>query len=842
MGSVPTESEVLSAAKRYIENGLAVHWLHRRAKNPVGKDWQNAPVHTLETLTAEYRTGYNIGIRPGEHSHTPAGYMALFDLDIRKPELAAEAWACLLAKWPAAREAPYVISGSRDETGAVAESRHVYVITPTPLRSMTLGHSEGFSMVFDPKKGRDVKKWDWSVDLYGAPKQAVLPPSVHPDSGENYVWGREFDWDLLELGVGPVVSAELVESWGAREDDLSLDDDDDLMALARSAPMGLSEAEIESTLADLPEDWIEDHDLWVQAGMALHHEYGGSQIGFEKWCQWARQSEKFDLKDHKTRWKSFKGRGTPVRMATLIKAAGENRLAVAHADFDDLLGDVEIPMSGQNALTVVSTDVDDDLADLLGPTDSIAPGASGRPVLQYDPEWRTHFQRNEEGQLKKGLHNVRLILRNDARLRGIVARNIFNGEIVMVKEPAKSKRNRDRPKPVYQLEGEIWKLTDTINGDLWSSSHDCDIRAMIQAPESQGGYGIEITDRDLGAAITIAANENRFHPVREYLESITWDGVSRVDRLFIDYVGSPDDDYHREAALLWLIGAVTRIYEPGHKFDFVPILEGAQGKRKSTFFMTLARHWFAELEGDFHDKKAMVEQMQGAWIIEMPELQGFSKAEVTTIKGFISRQKDKVRLSYERRAAEFFRQCIFGGTTNEEEYLRDASGGRRFWPVACTIAEIDIARLQANVDQIWAEALLMYRQWRERHPNAQLPLYMKNESSAMQAKAMQESRRQGGADEVVAGQIEDWLAQPIGSELGLDDLDGEEPEYRSVTCLLEIFVEMMGKDRSAYTDRDQLMLSRAMRKVSGWGPSGRRDRFANGIGQQRSYQKLYPVI
>lgn len=838
MGTVPTESEVLAAAQRMIENGVAVHWLHRRAKNPVGADWQNAPVHTLESLKAAYQRGYNLGIRPGEHSKTPFGYLHLFDMDIRKPELAAEAWACLLARWPEAHDAPYVISGSG------GESRHVYVFAPAPLRSMNLGHSEGFTMVFDPKKGRDVKKWDWSVDLFGAPRQAVLPPSVHPDTGENYVWGREIEWDLLDLGIGPIVSAETVEAWGVREDDLSLDEDDDLMAMVRASPMGLSEAEVDRTLADLPDDWVEDHDLWVQTGAALHHEYEGSQVGFEKWCQWARQSEKFDVRDSKNRWKSFgKYRGAPVRMATLIKAAGEHRLAEAHADLDDLLGGVEVetgnPVTEQNqALTVVRSEVPDDLADLLGPSDSFAPGASVRPDLTYDPDWRSHFQRNEEGQIKKGLHNVRLIVRNDIRLRGIVARNTFTQEIVLTKEPARAKRNRDRPKPIFQLDGEIWTVKDTINGDLWSTSHDCDIRAMIQAPESQGGYGIDVADRDLAAAITIAANENRFHPIREYLEGEIWDGVPRAERLFVDYVGSPNDAYHREAALLWLIGAVARIYEPGHKFDFVPILEGGQGKRKSTFFTTLARHWSAELEGDFHDKKTMVEQMQGAWILELPELQGFSKAEVTTIKGFVSRQKDKVRLSYEKRAAEFARQCVFGGTTNEQEYLRDSTGGRRFWPIECQVDEIDIRRLEANVDQIWAETLHLYRLWRTQYPTAQLPLYMKNETAATSAKLMQESRRQVGADEVLAGQIEDWLAQPIGSDLGLDDLDDEEPRYRTRTCLLEIWVDMMGRDRAAYSDRDGQLLGRAMRKVEGWRVTGARHRFPNGIGQQRAYEKV----
>lgn len=838
MGSVPDLSEMLSAARPLVEAGVAVHWLHRREKRPVGSDWQTAPVHTMESLEAAYQRGYNLGIRPGEHSKTAAGYLHLWDLDIRDAAQAADAWAVLLRLWPQARTAPFVISGS------AGESRHIYFFTDKPLRSQSFGHSTGFTMVYDPKKEREVKKWDWEVSIYGAPKQAVLPPSVHPETGENYVWGRPIDFDLAEMGLG-VVDADVVESWGAREDDMRLDEDDDLMALARSAPMGLTEIEIDRTLTDLPEDWIEDYDLWVQVGMALHHEYEGSQVGFEKWCEWSRRSEKFDLKECKARWtKSFKGKSNPVRMATLIKAAGDNRLAHAHADLDDLFGDevggAEIallnPIAAQNqSLTIIPPD---DLADLLG--DTIAPGAPVRPSMVYDADWRSHLQRNEEGAIKVSLHNVRLIMRNDIRMRGIIAANRFTQEPVMIKSPGRIKRNRDRPKPMVQLEGHIWELRDPINGTLWSDDHDAAVRAMIEAPESMGGYGIKITDRDMKAAVSVISQENGFHPVKDYLESIRWDGIPRAETLFVDYVGSPDDAYHREAGLLWLIGAVTRIYEPGHKFDFVPILEGLQGKRKSTFFMTLARHWSAELEGDFHDKKAMVEQMQGAWIIEMPELQGFSRAEVQTIKGFISRQKDKVRLSYGRRAAEFHRQCVFGGTTNEEEYLRDSSGGRRFWPIECRVDEIDIVRLVANVDQIWAETLHMYHQWRQRYPSAQLPLYMKNESSALIAKAMQESRRQIGADEVLAGQIEDWLEQPIGADLGLDDLDeNEEPKYRVETCLLELWVMLLGKDKAAYTDRDQQLLSRAMRKVPGWRTTGSRRRFENGIGQQRAYEKIF---
>jgi len=860
MGSVPSESDVLLAARRLVEHGVAVHWLHRRKKRPVGTNWQTAPVHTIDSLKADYQTGFNIGIRPGEHSRTPYGYLHLFDVDIRKPELAREAWACLLKHWPEAREAPFVISGSG------GESRHVYVFTPVPLRSMSLGHSEGFEMVFDPEKGRDVKKRDWEVSLYGAPKQAVLPPSVHPDTGENYRWGREIEWDLLEMGLGPVVSEADIATWGAREDDLSLDDHDDLMAAVRAAPMGLTQAEIDRILADLPEDWVEDHDLWVQAGMALHHEYEGSQLGFERWCEWSKQSAKFDVKDLKTRWKSFKDRKNPVRMATLIKAAGEARLQRDHADLEDLFGDAEVdePTTG-TALALLDTKTqatldddflsdllsespkttDPDLDTILGTDDSIAPGANGASGLgPLDPNWKSYLQMTEDGLgIKATLHNVELIIRNDPRTRGVMAFNEFTQEIVQRGTPKSFKLKKAGPKPVRQLDGHIWDVRDKVNGDLWSDSHDVGVRVVLEAPTRQGGYSLKTSDRDLRSALDKVAHLNKFHPIREYLSGLVWDGERRVSKLFVDYVGAEDNAYHREAGVLTMLAAVTRVFEPGHKFDFVPILEGLQGKRKSTFINILARHWFAELEGDFHDTKAMVEKMQGSWILEIPELQGFSKAEVTTIKGFVSRTFDKVRLAYAKRASEFHRQCIFIGSTNDVEYLRDSTGGRRFLPIACNIGEIDTDLLRKNIDQLWAEAKHLYDVWRREQPHGTLPLYMRNDEASAEAKRLQESRRQVTTDDVMAARIEHWLSQPIGSDLGgFDDLDEVDPEsirYHEEVCIAQIWEEMMGQDINRKSERDQQMLGRAMRKVEGWAPAGQ-TRFAK-YGKQRVFRRIDPI-
>ena len=833
MAKVPDLSEILSAVRPLVDAGVAVHWLHRRSKRPIGDDWQKQPVHTIESLTAAYQTGCNVGVRPGEHSLTAAGYLHLIDLDIRDAGKADAAWDALLRLWPDARNAPFVISGSG------GESRHIYFVTDRPFRSLKLAKSAGFSMVWDADKAREVKKHDWEVEIFGAPKQAVLPPSVHPDTGEQYRWGREIDFDLLALGIGPILPSSLVESWGAAEGDMSIDDDDDLLSYVRAEPMGLSEAEIEETIADLPEDWVHDRDQWLQVGAALHHEYRGEQAGFDRWCEWSKHSPKYDAKDQVRVWKSFKGAARrPVRMATLIQAAGVARLERQHSDLSELLGPVQ--SEGQStALTVIPTvttlDLDAELAELLGPTSQpIAPGAGGlQPV---DKEWRSYFQMTEDGVIKPTLHNVELIVRHDSRFRGVIAYNEFSNEIVRRRVPGRFRLKKPGPKPVRQLDSPVWRLDDPINGDLWTDSHDIEVRLILETPERQGGYTLKTTDRDLRGALDKTAHLNSFHPVKDYLRSTAWDGVNRVATLFVDYLGAEDNAYHREAALLWMLGAVTRAFEPGHKFDFVPILEGFQGKRKSTFVEILSRHWFAELEGDFHDTQAMVEKMQGSWILEIPELQGFSKAEVTTIKGFVSRTFDKVRLAYDKRAGKFKRQCVFIGSTNDHEYLRDATGGRRFWPIACTVAEIDTDELIRNVDQLWAEAACLYDEWRKAQPHGRLPLYMKNPVAAAYAKEMQESRRQQGADDALAGRIEGWLDAPVGSELGFDDVEGEEPTFRNEVCLLQIWEEMMERDRNSYSDRDQQMLARSMRKIDGWLPVGRQK--TTKYGRQRVYQRV----
>ena len=838
MADAPTLSSVLQSVRPLAEAGASLHWLWpfdhvstdekglktKRGKTPRASKWSEEPTLTFEQLRCAYRDRSNIGIRLGEPSKLFGYYLHLIDIDIRKAELAPEAWAALLLRFPDARDFPMVISGSR------GESRHILFFSKVPFRKKTLARSKTQTVVWDEALKKHIAHHDWEIDLMGTGSQAVLPPSLHPDTGLPYIWEREIDLDLLEFGMGPIVPVELIETWGVREAVATEDDDDDLETLFNNSPLDLSEDEIDEILALIPNDAEETdaegavirvgahYDDYIEVGMALHHQYQGDEHGFQKWVEWASQSTKFDERHARYRWdRSFGGTKNPVRMATLIQKANSNRLAAEHDfDVDDDAFDAAPPAATGTALVPADRY---SLDDLLGDAPSTSPAEAVVTPIEgptLDPDWQSLFHRNEEGELKSTSHNVGLIVANDIRLRGVLAFNEFLQEIVVRCEPKRVKKKRESAKRAVNLTGSLWSNIDPINGNPFADPHEGAIRMLIEAPTTQGGYGIKVSDRDLRTAIEAAAHQWRFHPVKQKIEAVQWDGVRRMDRLFVEYLGAADTPYHRDTAVKTLVAAVARIYEPGHKFDYVPILEGVQGKRKSTFIETLAFGWFAELEGDLHDRKGMVEKMQGAWILEIPELQGFSKAEVTTIKGLVSARQDKVRMAYARRAVVFYRQCIFMGSTNEDEYLRDPTGGRRFWPIHCAIeGEIDILKLRHELPQIWAEALAEYRHLRTVHQGEALPLYLNTKDAADEALLLQSSRSQESSEQSLAGQIEAWLNEPIDDGTGFDDLDEDAPKvYRQETCLAQIWREMMGR-QGVIPHMDAMKIGAAL-KATGW--------------------------
>jgi len=200
------------------------------------------------------------------------------------------------------------------------------------------------------------------------------------------------------------------------------------------------------------------------------------------------------------------------------------------------------------------------------------------------------------------------------------------------------------------------------------------------------------------------ARRNSFHPVREYLDGLKWDGKKRIDTWLTDYAQVEDTPYTRAVGGLMLIAAVRRIRKPGCKFDEMPVFISPQGLEKSSAFSILAVNpeWFSDDLPLQADSKTAIERMKGRWIIEAAELKGMRSSEVEHLKSFLSRNVDRARMSYDRTISELLRQCIIVGTTNDEQFLRDQTGNRRYWPIE--VGAFDLAKLKADRDQLWAEA------------------------------------------------------------------------------------------------------------------------------------------
>jgi predicted P-loop ATPase len=289
---------------------------------------------------------------------------------------------------------------------------------------------------------------------------------------------------------------------------------------------------------------------------------------------------------------------------------------------------------------------------------------------------------DDRGKIAATLANTTAILALHPEWVGVIGYNQHAQRTEALREPPM--RAQDTPQEAV---AGAWTDVHTHRARAWISEH----------------FGFEPSRDVTDAAIETAAHKAAFHPVRDYLRGLTWDGVQRLDQLFPRYFGSPDTPYSRAIGARSLIAAVARALVPGSKVDSMTILEGPQGKRKSTAIRTLAgAEWFADTALDFDSPQALAQALMGKWLYEVGELHGFNRTEITRLKVVISAQVDNIRRSYGRRNEDLPRQCVFWGTTNEQVYLSDTTGNRRFWPVRC--GEIDIVALATDRDQLWAEA------------------------------------------------------------------------------------------------------------------------------------------
>ena len=297
--------------------------------------------------------------------------------------------------------------------------------------------------------------------------------------------------------------------------------------------------------------------------------------------------------------------------------------------------------------------------------------------------WRAALLVSRKNTPKPLLANALIALRLAPEWRGVLAYDEFALVTIQLKPPP-------------------WlKQEDNWSPKQWTDRDDALTADWLQH------QGISVTVNVAATAAETAAKDHSFHPIRDYLENLVWDGVERIANFAWRYLGAEDTHYHRAVSRCLFIAAVARIMRPGCKADYVPILEGAQDKGKSTAIELLFRPWFSDDLAELGTKDAAM-QVRVAWGVEIAELASMTRGEIERVKAFITRKIDRFRPSYGRRVIEVPRQSVFIGSTNSDAYLKDETGGRRFWPIRCG-GNIDLKAIERDRHQLWAEAVVQYK-------------------------------------------------------------------------------------------------------------------------------------
>lgn len=408
-----------------------------------------------------------------------------------------------------------------------------------------------------------------------------------------------------------------------------------------------------------------------------------------------------------------------------------------------------------------------------------------------------------KGNKQVTVNNFVNAFKSDPLLNGLLAYDMLKETIVFTR-------------PSFTAKGS--KKGDLVN--------DTDISIIKGRIERMHGI---YNDAKLNDAIEQVSSDNAFHPIKLYLESLTWDGVPRIDTFLVDYMGAEDNAYTREAFRKMLLAAVTRIYDPGRKFDTALVFYSEQGVGKSTLIQRLSKGWFNDSLTNLSGKESY-EAIQFAWLVELAELSALRKSDVEAVKNFISKREDTYRGAYARRVKTHKRQCVFFGSTNDDEFLKDATGNRRFFPVEVKRTRktrlIFEPEFDAIVDQLWAEAM---------------EGYMLGESLTLsdEAEAIAGGTREEFTERTpIQGLIEEYLDRLFPADYEdrflaqrLDFLNGdlgeEGTETKNSFSLIELWTEALGRRKDEYTVVKARELSNAVKALKGW----RRDKQAR--------QKIY---
>ncbi len=429
-------------------------------------------------------------------------------------------------------------------------------------------------------------------------------------------------------------------------------------------------------------------------------------------------------------------------------------------------------------------------------------------------EWALLLEVDQKGKCVPSINNAKVILTHDAALKGKIRRNEFTRK--------------------YEVSGGVPWGRDAGERE-WTDADDAGLRHYMEQVYRIKGKSV-IED-----AWTLAANENRYHPVRDYLNGLVWDGVPRLETLFIDYLGAEDTPYTRAVTKMAIVAAVARIFVPGIKYDTVLVLVGPQGCGKSYVLKRLGGEWFSDSLTTVQGREAF-EQIQGFWIIEMAELAALKKYEVETIKLFTAKSEDAYRAAYGHHVETHKRQCVFFGTTNTYDFLKDMTGNRRFWPV-----DVEPERAKKDlwtdftdeeVRQVWAEAVCLFRQNEKIHIDDR---ELKRMAEEAQDRHLEESPLAGAVKGYLDRLLpEDWETMDLSARRmfmqndGFDmDIHAEKP--REKVCALEVWCELLNGEKKNLTRQKSREINDVILKTGEWERAKSGMRFGDLYGHQKGF-------
>ena len=510
----------------------------------------------------------------------------------------------------------------------------------------------------------------------------------------------------------------------------------------------------------------------------------------------------------------------------VVKEMSRARLDAVIRDFDLPANSIKIDDEPEDGIPISDDEFYIDESDLLalpeeeGTPDKLTGGKVKQLTIEQDInyDWLAGMDMDSRGRFLPTIKNVRLILNNDPGLSGCFKRDLFDRRDVVT---------RNLP----------WRDCDFVGGAFWINSDEACLRAYLEAEP----WGIRGKDCINDALETVLV-ANQYHPVREYLRGVKWDGIKRAETLLIDYLGAEDSEFNRAVTRKSLVACVRRIFQPGCKFDYVLTLFGEQGQNKSTIFKQISKGWFSESLTNMSGDNRSMEQLAGVWIIELAELASIKKAETETVKAFITKTEDRFRPAYGRKSETYKRQCVFFGSTNEIDYLKDPTGNRRFWtvPVRVTEPRLDPWRdLTASViDQIWAEAVVLNK--------AGEALYLEpgieNQARINQSEHSEKDDREGLIIEYINTLLpEDW--DTLNSYQRRAWLEGEDLENKAGTVKrkyvssVEIWVECFGGKPNDLNNRNGRFIHNILRGLPNINPRPELRRIQL-YGPQRCYELL----